>query len=167
MMMWMDCKCKCASVSVHLRSFGHLVMFSFSSIQHLACWAADTYRARFRCRWHIFWDGGPGILPKPPHPHRLPFLFVHLLTAVWFLLQGLLGGVNQVDTAAFKSVWSNIKDKYVSEVSKPPFPCVPHASMFFRHPYHSEIVHGRSFSVSSACQCFYIRTPSYNMRKSP
>lgn len=30
----------------------------------------------------------------------------------------MLGGVNQVDTAAFESVWNNIKDKYVSEVSK-------------------------------------------------
>uniref|UniRef100_A0A8B9HM89 Glucosidase 2 subunit beta n=1 Tax=Astyanax mexicanus TaxID=7994 RepID=A0A8B9HM89_ASTMX len=29
--------------------------------------------------------------------------------------QALLGGVDRVDTAAFESVWSNIKDKYVSE----------------------------------------------------
>ncbi|XP_053468755.1 glucosidase 2 subunit beta isoform X2 [Ictalurus furcatus] len=29
--------------------------------------------------------------------------------------QGLLGGVDQVDTAAFESIWNNIKDKYVSE----------------------------------------------------
>ncbi|XP_029945310.1 glucosidase 2 subunit beta [Salarias fasciatus] len=29
--------------------------------------------------------------------------------------QGLLGGVDKVDTAAFESVWNNIKDKYVLE----------------------------------------------------
>lgn len=29
--------------------------------------------------------------------------------------QGLLGGVDQVDTAAFESIWNNIKDKYVPE----------------------------------------------------
>ncbi|XP_072225166.1 glucosidase 2 subunit beta [Leuresthes tenuis] len=29
--------------------------------------------------------------------------------------QGLLGGVDKVDTLAFESVWSNIKEKYVSE----------------------------------------------------
>ncbi|KAB5531108.1 hypothetical protein PHYPO_G00137100 [Pangasianodon hypophthalmus] len=29
--------------------------------------------------------------------------------------QGLLGGADQIDTAAFESVWNNIKDKYVSE----------------------------------------------------
>lgn len=29
--------------------------------------------------------------------------------------KGLLGGVEQVDTAAFDNVWSNIKDKFVSE----------------------------------------------------
>lgn len=33
-----------------------------------------------------------------------------------FLVQGLLGGVDKVDTAAFESVWNNIKEKYVSEV---------------------------------------------------
>lgn len=32
------------------------------------------------------------------------------------LVQGLLGGVDKVDTAAFESVWNNIKEKYVSEV---------------------------------------------------
>uniref|UniRef100_A0AAR2LJ98 Glucosidase 2 subunit beta n=1 Tax=Pygocentrus nattereri TaxID=42514 RepID=A0AAR2LJ98_PYGNA len=31
--------------------------------------------------------------------------------------QGLLGGVDHVDTASFEKVWDNIKDKYVSEVS--------------------------------------------------
>ncbi|XP_072532636.1 glucosidase 2 subunit beta isoform X1 [Salminus brasiliensis] len=29
--------------------------------------------------------------------------------------QGLLGGVDQVDTAAFENTWNNIRDKYVSE----------------------------------------------------
>uniref|UniRef100_A0A673C5Y1 Glucosidase 2 subunit beta n=1 Tax=Sphaeramia orbicularis TaxID=375764 RepID=A0A673C5Y1_9TELE len=29
--------------------------------------------------------------------------------------QGLLGGVDKVDTVAFEAVWSNIKDKYISE----------------------------------------------------
>ncbi|TSZ68950.1 Glucosidase 2 subunit beta [Bagarius yarrelli] len=40
--------------------------------------------------------------------------------------QGLLGGVNQVDTAVFQSVWNNIKDKYVSESQpKEPAPVDP------------------------------------------
>uniref|UniRef100_A0A669DLA7 Glucosidase 2 subunit beta n=1 Tax=Oreochromis niloticus TaxID=8128 RepID=A0A669DLA7_ORENI len=30
--------------------------------------------------------------------------------------QGLLGGVDKVDTAAFESIWSNVKEKYMSEV---------------------------------------------------
>uniref|UniRef100_A0A8P4GRW0 Glucosidase 2 subunit beta n=1 Tax=Dicentrarchus labrax TaxID=13489 RepID=A0A8P4GRW0_DICLA len=30
--------------------------------------------------------------------------------------QGLLGGVDKVDTVAFESVWNNIKEKYISEV---------------------------------------------------
>uniref|UniRef100_A0A669CU83 Glucosidase 2 subunit beta n=1 Tax=Oreochromis niloticus TaxID=8128 RepID=A0A669CU83_ORENI len=29
--------------------------------------------------------------------------------------QGLLGGVDKVDTAAFESIWSNVKEKYMSE----------------------------------------------------
>lgn len=33
-----------------------------------------------------------------------------------WLEQGVLGGVDKVDTAAFESVWNNIKEKYVSEV---------------------------------------------------
>ncbi|XP_019135167.1 glucosidase 2 subunit beta [Larimichthys crocea] len=31
--------------------------------------------------------------------------------------QGLLGGVDKVDTAAFESVWINIKEKYISEAN--------------------------------------------------
>lgn len=31
--------------------------------------------------------------------------------------QGLLGGLDKVDTEAFESIWSNIKDKYISEAS--------------------------------------------------
>lgn len=31
--------------------------------------------------------------------------------------QGLLGGVDKVDTVAFETVWSNIKEKYISESS--------------------------------------------------
>uniref|UniRef100_A0A4W6C1F6 Glucosidase 2 subunit beta n=1 Tax=Lates calcarifer TaxID=8187 RepID=A0A4W6C1F6_LATCA len=34
--------------------------------------------------------------------------------------QGLLGGVDKVDTTAFETVWSNIKDKYISEMAPPP-----------------------------------------------
>uniref|UniRef100_A0AAX7U329 Glucosidase 2 subunit beta n=1 Tax=Astatotilapia calliptera TaxID=8154 RepID=A0AAX7U329_ASTCA len=30
--------------------------------------------------------------------------------------QGLLGGVDKVDTVAFESIWSNVKEKYMSEV---------------------------------------------------
>uniref|UniRef100_A0AAR2J4U9 Glucosidase 2 subunit beta n=1 Tax=Pygocentrus nattereri TaxID=42514 RepID=A0AAR2J4U9_PYGNA len=33
--------------------------------------------------------------------------------------QGLLGGVDHVDTASFEKVWDNIKDKYVSEPVEP------------------------------------------------
>lgn len=33
-----------------------------------------------------------------------------------WLGQGLLGGVDKLDTTAFESVWNNIKEKYVSEV---------------------------------------------------
>uniref|UniRef100_A0A671V494 Glucosidase 2 subunit beta n=1 Tax=Sparus aurata TaxID=8175 RepID=A0A671V494_SPAAU len=36
--------------------------------------------------------------------------------------QGLLGGVDKVDTAAFESVWNNIKEKYVSEETREPVP---------------------------------------------
>ncbi|TNN70014.1 Glucosidase 2 subunit beta [Liparis tanakae] len=37
--------------------------------------------------------------------------------------QGLLGGVDQVDSAAFESVWNVIKDKYISEaIPDPPAP---------------------------------------------
>uniref|UniRef100_A0A673C907 Glucosidase 2 subunit beta n=1 Tax=Sphaeramia orbicularis TaxID=375764 RepID=A0A673C907_9TELE len=32
--------------------------------------------------------------------------------------QGLLGGVDKVDTVAFEAVWSNIKDKYISEETR-------------------------------------------------
>lgn len=34
---------------------------------------------------------------------------------LWFI-QGLLGGVDNVDTVAFESIWNNIKEKYISEV---------------------------------------------------
>ncbi|KAM7387100.1 hypothetical protein PAMA_009631 [Pampus argenteus] len=33
--------------------------------------------------------------------------------------QGLLGGVDKVDTIAFESVWNNIKEKYISETKAP------------------------------------------------
>lgn len=36
--------------------------------------------------------------------------------------QALLGGVDQVDTAAFESVWNNIKEKYVSEMANTHIP---------------------------------------------
>lgn len=37
--------------------------------------------------------------------------------AIYFIfLQGLLGGVDRVDTTGFESVWSSIKDKYTSQV---------------------------------------------------
>ncbi|XP_026180450.1 glucosidase 2 subunit beta [Mastacembelus armatus] len=34
--------------------------------------------------------------------------------------QGILGGVDKVDTAAFEAVWNNIKEKYISEAAPAP-----------------------------------------------
>lgn len=42
---------------------------------------------------------------------------LHVNGNVVFALKETLGGVDQVDTVAFEAVWSNIKDKYVSEVN--------------------------------------------------
>uniref|UniRef100_A0A7N6A2J0 Glucosidase 2 subunit beta n=1 Tax=Anabas testudineus TaxID=64144 RepID=A0A7N6A2J0_ANATE len=41
--------------------------------------------------------------------------------------QGILGGVDKVDTAGFESIWNTIKEKYISEVKTSPAPLnVPH-----------------------------------------
>lgn len=42
-------------------------------------------------------------------------IFNQRALCLWFE-KALLGGADQVDHAAFESVWSNIKGKYVSEV---------------------------------------------------
>lgn len=109
---WVCLFMKCSAFQVF---FGQLMRFSV--FQCFSSWTADAYRAGFGCGWHYHWHRGPGIFAY----FFLSFCCWHLLfiiTAVWFLSQGLLGGVDQVDTAAFESVWNNIKDKYVSEVSK-------------------------------------------------
>lgn len=49
-----------------------------------------------------------GTLANPKADHLLYFLNI--------FLQGLLGGVDHVDTVGFESVWSNIRDKYTSLV---------------------------------------------------
>uniref|UniRef100_A0A8C7I3K5 Glucosidase 2 subunit beta n=1 Tax=Oncorhynchus kisutch TaxID=8019 RepID=A0A8C7I3K5_ONCKI len=46
--------------------------------------------------------------------------YLNVLAFFWFpnpFLQGLLGGEGKVDTSTFETVWSGIKDKYLSEVS--------------------------------------------------
>ncbi|KAJ3598717.1 hypothetical protein NHX12_000692 [Muraenolepis orangiensis] len=49
--------------------------------------------------------------------------------------QGLLGGVETVDTVAFETIWSNIKDKYVSEPpTEVPLPEDPQTAEEMREP---------------------------------
>lgn len=42
-------------------------------------------------------------------------LEVKVSTLILFL-QGILGGVDKVDSVGFEAIWNNVKGKYVSEV---------------------------------------------------
>ena len=90
--------------------------------------ASGPHRARSRCRRDVHRRGGPGETTShaqhlgwvdsiPVHRGAILLFIQNVIKGRLLAFQGVLGGVETVDTAAFETIWSSIKEKYLSEVT--------------------------------------------------
>ena len=74
--------------------------------------------AQVRTSSHTMCLGWVDSIPAHRGVHRAyRRSFKTLLRKDFLVFQGVLGGVATVDTGAFETIWSSIKEKYVSEVT--------------------------------------------------